>query len=162
MAEPEIVEIEPQTTAVIGGIIPVGDLTTFFDRAFSRLPGILADQGVSPIGAAFAWYEEPPLDTVDIQVGFPTDRAIETAGDVVAARLPGGRVARLVHEGSFDGRGDSGSRLMGWVIGNGHQPTGGFWEVYLTEPSPDMDPATLRTELNCPLAPEPDGRPRGA
>lgn len=23
-----------------------------------------------------------------------------------------------------------------------------LWEVYLTEPSPDMDPADLRTELN--------------
>ena len=27
-----------------------------------------------------------------------------------------------------------------------------FWEVYLTEPSPDMDPANLRTELNQPIA----------
>jgi effector-binding domain-containing protein len=26
-----------------------------------------------------------------------------------------------------------------------------FWEVYLTEPSPEMDPAALRTELNLPL-----------
>jgi effector-binding domain-containing protein len=26
-----------------------------------------------------------------------------------------------------------------------------MWEVYLTEPSPDMDPAELRTELFWPL-----------
>jgi hypothetical protein len=26
-----------------------------------------------------------------------------------------------------------------------------MWEVYLTEPSPEMDPADLRTELNWPV-----------
>jgi effector-binding domain-containing protein len=26
-----------------------------------------------------------------------------------------------------------------------------FWEVYLTQPSPDVDPAELRTELNLPV-----------
>ena len=26
-----------------------------------------------------------------------------------------------------------------------------FWEVYLTEQSPDMDPTDLRTELNRPV-----------
>jgi effector-binding domain-containing protein len=26
-----------------------------------------------------------------------------------------------------------------------------WWEVYVTEPSPDMDPDELRTELNAPV-----------
>jgi hypothetical protein len=31
-------------------------------------------------------------------------------------------------------------------------PAGVFWEVYLTVPSPGMDPAGLRTELDLLLA----------
>jgi effector-binding domain-containing protein len=38
------------------------------------------------------------------------------------------------------------------VIGRGESPGPVYWEVYLTEPGPDVDPATMRTELNCLLA----------
>ena len=39
---------------------------------------------------------------------------------------------------------------MGAIGGMGRAPGSPFWEVYVTEPSPDMDPATLRTDLFCP------------
>lgn len=65
--------------------------------------------------------------------------------------LPGGRIARLIHLGAFDGLGTSWEQLVAWVYEHGMQPGEVFWEVYLTEPAPDMDPAELRTELNLPI-----------
>lgn len=145
---PEVVEVEATTTAAVAEVVPMTDLAPFFDRAFSTLPAVLAEQGITPTGAAYALYNSPPTDTADLVVGFPTDRPVEPSGDVRPSRLPAGRVARLVHHGSFDGLGSSWERLRTWIDESGHSAGGVLWEVYLTEPSPDMDPAELRTELN--------------
>jgi effector-binding domain-containing protein len=149
---PEVVELAPTPTAVIAGVVAMAELPAFFDQAFSTLPGVLADQGVAITGAAFARYHGMPSETVDLEVGFPTAGPIAASGDVRPGTLPGGSVARLVHHGSFDGLGGSWARLGGWIATEGHTPGSDIWEVYVTEPSPDMDPADLRTELNWPLA----------
>jgi effector-binding domain-containing protein len=57
-------------------------------------------------------------------------------------------VARLVHQGGYDQLGAAWDRLRSWIDGQGLTPGRELWEVYVTEPSPDIDPATLRTELN--------------
>lgn len=149
---PEVVSVQPMTTAVVSGTIPAAEVTGFFDRSFSVLGEALAAQGVTPRGPAFALYRSVPDETMDLEVGFPTDRAIEPDGSVEAGELPGGRVARVVHAGGFHGLTGAWQRLGGWIGEQGLTPGEVFWEVYLTEPNPDMDPADLRTELNWPVA----------
>lgn len=150
--EPEILELDPQTTGVVAGVIPAAEIAPFYDRAFSALPPALAAQGIAITGPAFGRYNAPPSDTFDLEAGFPVQGEIETDGDVRASSLPGGRVARLVHEGSFDGLGESWGRLGAWIGEQGLTHGEVFWEVYVTEPSPDMDPADLRTDLYWTLA----------
>jgi effector-binding domain-containing protein len=152
--DPELVTVAPATTAVIRATVPMADLRNFFDASFGALSAALSAQAVGIAGPAFALYHGMPTDTVDLEVGFVTDGTVEPAGDVIAGALPGGRVARVVHHGSFDGLGDAWARLYEWISAQGltpETPDAGFWEVYITEPSPDMDPADLRTELNAPL-----------
>lgn len=149
---PELVEVEPCTTAVVRGVVPVADIAGFFDRSFGVLAEVLTEQGASIESPAFGIYRGPVGDTVDIEVGFVTAAPVEPAGDVVPSERPGGRVARVVHEGSFDQLASSWSRLGEWMEREGLAPGPVMWEVYVTQPSPDMDPADLRTELNWPLA----------
>ena len=54
----------------------------------------------------------------------------------------------LVHLGSYDKLVASWERLGAWMGEQGLTPGPLLWEVYVTEPSPDMDPADLRSELN--------------
>ncbi|MGA8117757.1 MAG: GyrI-like domain-containing protein [Actinocatenispora sp.] len=149
---PELTTIAPATTAVIRDVVPMSELRAFFDKSFGTLPGTVVAQQVEIVGGAFAFYHRPPDDTVDLEVGFSTDRAVEPADGVVASSLPGGRVARVVHAGSFDGLGESWERLRSWIVEQGLTAGPHLWEVYLTAPTPDMDPADLRTELNWPIA----------
>ncbi len=144
----EFVDHEEQTTAVVTGVVRLEELRDFFDRSFGALAQVLADQDVAPRSAAFALYRGAPSDVVELEVGFVTDRAVEPSGDVQVGSLPAGRIARAVHAGSFDGLGDAWGALMAQVASEGLTPGSTMWEVYLTEPSPDMDPAELRTELN--------------
>lgn len=57
----------------------------------------------------------------------------------------------MVHHGGYDGLDASWDRLQRWVAEQGLTPASGFWEVYLTEPTPEGDPADNRTALYVPL-----------
>ena len=151
MPEPELVDLDEATTAVIADVVAASDLPAFFDRSFTTLPAVLAAQGVTPVGPAFALHRRPMADTADLEVGFPTDRPVTAEGDVRPGSLPAGRAARLVHHGAFDGLPGAWERLAAWIADQGLSPGQRMWEVYVTEPSPDMDPADLRTELVWPL-----------
>jgi effector-binding domain-containing protein len=146
-SEPQVVDVPTTLTAVIAGVVPMDQIANFFDRSFTALAWTIGEQGASITGPAFARYHGPPSATADLEVGFPTDRELRPQGDVRAGSLPGGRVARVVHHGGYDGLGAAWQRLAEWIAAQGLTPTQALWEVYVTEPSPDMDPADLRTEL---------------
>lgn len=145
--EPGLVDLTETPTAVIHGVIPMSEMVGFFDRSFSELVEVLARQGVAPSGAGFARYAGPPGETVDLEVGFPVHGVVSAERQVRAGTLPAGTVARLVHVGAFDGLGESWARLGEWIGAQGLTPGDDLWEVYVTEPRPDMDPSELRTEL---------------
>lgn len=144
---PSVIDAEPQVTAIVRGVVPMAELPDFFDKAFGELGEVLAGQGVTPTGAAFALYHGQPTDTVDLEVGLPTDRPVTPVGRVDVGGLPGGKVATAVHSGSFDGLSGAWASLAAWVASQGLTPDSTIWEVYLTEPRPDMDPSELRTQL---------------
>ena len=69
---PELVTVEPRTTAVVRGTIAAEEVTDFFDRSFSVLGEAIAAQGVAPTGPAFGLYRGIPDVTMDLEVGFQT------------------------------------------------------------------------------------------
>jgi GyrI-like small molecule binding domain len=97
---------------------------------------VIAGQQVGVLGPAFALFRGPVGGTADLEVGFPVERAPRPEGDVRASALPGGRVARMTHRGSFDGLGASWDRLQRWLREQGLSPSAQRWESYVTEPTP--------------------------
>jgi len=150
--EPALVTVEPATTAVIRRVVATDRIGEFFDSAFRSIAATAPGQDARIAGPAFALYHGMPADTVDLEVGFPTVRPVEPVGEVTPGLLPGGRVARAVHAGGYDGLGAAWQQLGAWIGEQGGAPGAVFWEVYVTEPNPQMDPADLRTELNWLLA----------
>ncbi|WP_231750417.1 MULTISPECIES: GyrI-like domain-containing protein [unclassified Dietzia] len=147
------------TAVVRATAVPMATIAQFFDTAFPAL--FAAD--VRPAGAAFALYTriaEEPEPHADLEVGFPLAEPLpdqhagepeEGAMRVVASELPAGEVAATSHLGSYDGLGEAWQEFMGEIGSLGRAPATPFWESYVTEPSPDIDPATLRTDLFCPV-----------
>ena len=144
---PELVDQTATTTAVIHGVVPMTDIVGFFDRSFTELAAVLGEQGITPTGPAFARYAGPPGGIADLEVGFPVDQTVSPSGGVRSGSLPAGRVARLVHTGGYDQLGEAWGVLQAWIAGQGLTPGADLWEIYVTEPNPDMDPGDLRTEL---------------
>lgn len=148
MTEPFLIDVTEQRTAVVRGVVPLEEVASFFDRSFAELASVLGTQGIAPTGPAFGRYAGPPGEPVELEVGFPIDRSVDPSGAVEPSSLPAGRVARLVHAGGYDLLGATWDRLRTWIVEQGLTPGDDLWEVYVTEPNPEMDPADLRTELS--------------
>ncbi|WP_051023369.1 GyrI-like domain-containing protein [Nocardia pneumoniae] len=152
-ADPHLLDLTEVTTAVVHGRVAVGELREFFDMSFRTLPEVIGAQEAMIEGPAFGLYREASDGSVDIEVGFPVDRRIRLDRDVTPGRLPAGQVARIVHAGAFDGLSATWDRLRSWIGAHGLTPGPVRWEVYITRPTPQMDPSELRTELNWPVLP---------
>lgn len=131
---------------------PMERIRELFDETFAALFPALGANGLRPVGPPFSLHRRMPTDTVDIEVGIPVDHPLEAPVDVegvtlTPAVLPAGRIAVVSYFGAYDGLGDAWGRFMGDIDAGGHQPDFPFWEIYATEPEPDMDPSTLRTDL---------------
>ena len=133
--------------------LPMSRIRELFDSTFSALFPALAERGIRPVGPAFSLYRRMPSETVDVEVGIPVasalDAEIRTASGVVLvpSALPAGRVARATHLGSYDGLADAWGSLMTGLADKGVAPGLPFWEIYVTEPTPDATPADMRTDL---------------
>jgi effector-binding domain-containing protein len=106
--------------------------------------------GVDLAGAPFARYLSFG-DRIRAEIGFPVMRPAPDIGRVVPGRLPGGRVASIVHVGSYDGLEQTYGLLTRWLAELGLQATGPLWEVYWSDPEVETDPATWRTEIFAPV-----------
>lgn len=154
---PELVTASVRVEGFPGAHLPI-----LFDGVFSRLFPALGQAGVEPVGAAYSLYSRVPADTVDLEVGIPVDRVLD--GEVDLGRIetpdggafalvarasakPGGRIATAAHLGGYDRLGEAWQTFIGALEAQGERVAMPFWEVYTTEPTPDMDPATLRTDL---------------
>ncbi|MDV8000046.1 GyrI-like domain-containing protein [Rhodococcus sp. IEGM 1408] len=149
------------TAVVRAANVRMATISDFFDAAFGKAFPALFATGMTPVAAAFALYTritEGAEAEVDLEIGFPLGTPLpdgsgdEQADDglrVVPSELPAGEVAVTSYIGPYDGLGEAWGKLMGEIRAMGREPAVPFWESYVTEPSPDMDPTTLRTDLFC-------------
>ena len=149
---PQLVTLQPTTTAGVRATVPMSELTAFFDRAFHEVMEAVQAQEAAITGPPFAIYYGMPSETVDLAAGFPTTGAIEPTGEVTPSELPGGAAGQLLHVGSYDSLEGAYGRVMAWMGEKGYQPAGVMWESYLNEPTPDGDHSRNQTLITWPVA----------
>ena len=148
LTEPTRVTREPVPAAVVRHRgVRMDQLRDLLDAGFSAL----AASGAALAGPAFAVYRGDPSVAFDLDIGFPVaqplgDPVVVGELTVETSELPGGDLLGLTHIGSYDGLAQSWGVLAQAAQDQGLAPSA-FFEVYVTEPSPEMDPATLRTDL---------------
>lgn len=155
---PAILNLAEARTAVVRGRdIPAESIGGFYDDSFRVLTAFLRERSLTAVGPAFALHTRMPGQTMDLEVGFAIDHplsgehATEDGTLVHASVLPGGAAATVSHLDGYEQLAAAWSSLMEWVQANGHTPGLPFWEVYVTGPSPDGDPAAMRTDLYLPV-----------
>jgi effector-binding domain-containing protein len=127
-----------------------------FDGGFGALGAAAAAGAVQPAGPAVAVYHGDPMGEFDLEVAFPVLEPLaaeaEFAGRVIRpSTIEGARCAVATHIGGYDGLGAAWGSVVAAVTADGADIPGRWIEVYVTQPGPDVDPATMRTELIAPV-----------
>lgn len=145
----------PEIPTVVRKVVdyPLSEMATAMDGTVSVLFALLETEGIHPTGPPFSLYEHMSGETATFEIGVPVDRRLD--GPVTAAPgvviegsvLPGGTLATISHIGSYDRLGDAWGAFMEAVTQAGKTAELPFWEIYLTEPGPGVDPETMRTDL---------------
>lgn len=148
---PELIDLDPADLVVIRDEVPLAELPAFYDASFSRLPDAIAAAGRRITGPARGITYAMPGETVEIGAAFPIDGDFPAADGVTGERSPGGRAARYTHRGSYDLLPQVYAAVFDWIDRQGLHPGALCWENYVTEPTPEMDPADLITEVVVPL-----------
>lgn len=150
---------EVPTAVVVRHDFPMYEMPSLMDGTFSHLADALEEAGRHPSGPAFALHHRAPVATADLEVGFPIDAPLEgtltlpNGFEVVGSTIPGGRVAWISHIGGYAGLAEKWGAFTEKIGESEEQMTYPFWEFYVTAPTPDTDPATLRTDLFSMLEP---------
>lgn len=165
ISAPQVIEFPGCATVVVHSPRQrTADLSAFMDRSFTALGRAIADGVFLPTGPAFSRHDGDLSgglgEVTDVRVGFPVDtplveaRTTDVDGVAVTlepSELPACRLAITTHHGGYDGLGAAWGSFTAAVRARDLTPRSPIWEVYDTEPTPDMDPADLRTGLAMPV-----------
>jgi effector-binding domain-containing protein len=147
----DVTQLRAQNTATVRETIRPDDLTDVLGRMYRDVTAALARQGIAATGPRFARYHSFG-ETIDLEAGMPVAVPIRPDGAVMPSSLPAGPAARAIHAGGYETLEATYAALAAWQQRSGRDPSGGPWEVYLTDPSSEPDPARWRTEILWPLA----------
>jgi effector-binding domain-containing protein len=150
---PEITETRPRAAAVIHVTVPRDEIRTVMPVAIREILATLSGQGIAPAGPLFDHHLKTSEQAFDFEVGFPIVAPMQPTGRVKNGELPGGRIARAVMSGDYEGLANAWAEFREWMKREGHVSRGDFWQIFTAGPESSPDPANWRTELCLPLKP---------
>jgi effector-binding domain-containing protein len=143
-ADCKIVMVRPEPTAVVRMTVATTGVREAQQAARAKIAAALPtlDCGVERYGCTL-WHP-PKAGRLYMEPGVIVSRAFAPAGDVVPSELPGGRAARYVMHGPYEGLPDAWKLLLDWVEARKLTPAGTNWEIYGDD---HPDPAKLKVTL---------------
>jgi effector-binding domain-containing protein len=138
-------------TAAIRDEVPEGSLAEAMGGMFQAVMAALREQGITPASKPFARYHAVG-QVVDLEAGVIIKDPFQPSGQVRSSELPAGPAAIAVHTGSYETLEATHAAMQRWLEANpGQQANGGPWEIYVTDPAEEPDPAKWITEVIYPL-----------
>jgi len=122
-----------QHAAVVRGRVPMAEIPAFLALAFREVEVMAESRGVAIAGPAFGRFAFAG-EGMEVEAGFPVDREVTAQGCVVGSDLPGGTVACVLHQGTFDQGAEAYEEVERWVQAHGYVRAGDPWEVYPDDP----------------------------
>jgi effector-binding domain-containing protein len=151
MSQFEIRHVPRQDTAVIHMRCRPEDISATMGEAFGRIFAAVGQAGATATGPAFARYFEFGPESVDFECGVAVEAPFAGLGDVQPGELGGVEAAVGLHIGPYDSLHVAYSQMQAWIVAQGRRPASTMWEVYLTDPEEEPDPARWRTEVYWPV-----------
>ncbi len=129
----ELAEVAPRPTAVIREQTTWPQLGATIMRLLDRVWPVMKAEPMSSILAHDEFGENVILyldSHPTIEVGVLVDAPFTPVDGLEPSELPGGRIARAIHRGSYDKLGPTHEAVKSWCRDNGRVLTGVSWEHY--------------------------------
>jgi effector-binding domain-containing protein len=152
--EPKLEQRDEQPYIGIRTKAAIPELPTVIPQLHEEAHAWLGAQGMAPSGPPFIRYYTTDMATkLDIELGWPTERALASDGRIHAGVLPAGRYAVLLYTGPYENLVSVTAGLLEWAEAHNvawkmdGEEWGSRLEWYLTDPGEEPDSAKWETEL---------------
>jgi effector-binding domain-containing protein len=142
--------IEAQPVLSIHARTAIAGLPELMGRSFGAVAQYLSDLGESPAGPPYVAYYNMDMSDLQVELGFPVERALTGRGEIQAGNFAAGWQASLVYTGPYPKIGPAYEALTEFVKANGYEPSGVAIEFYLNSPM-DTPAEALQTLIIFPL-----------
>jgi len=89
--------------------------------------------------------------SADVEVVVPIANVVDGQGAITCYELPGGKMAKILHEGPYEKSALTYKKLFEWIAANHKKVAGPTREVYLNDPR-EVPSEELLTEIYAPIA----------
>ena len=155
MDEVTIVDLEPQVVLGMrkrGGYEEIGtiiqSLFEFADSKNIELAGrpvfICHEKTVNEA------MEADKNKNADLELAIPISEKVRVAEGFECYEMPGGKMAKIVHQGPYEDCGPAYEKLFAWLKDNGKRVVGLIREVYLNDPR-EVPPEEYLTGIYAPI-----------
>lgn len=149
----EVRDLSEQSTAVVHHRISMQE-TGLIPGWLGETYGAVQRAGLEPAGPPILRTLAMDADGMEVEVGWPVAGTFEVDGEVHGSTLPGGPAAVAEYLGPYEEIGPAYEAVQSWCAEHGREIAGPPWEVYLSDPQEEPDPAKWRTDVCFPLRPE--------
>lgn len=148
----EIVEVESIPAIAIKDSATIQTMGEKMGEMFGELMNYMTRKKVEMTGQPYTIYHtwNPEGYTV-VEAGIPVDRVVPSKGNVVFTKSPGGKAVKAIYFGSYEGIGTAHEAIEKYVKINKLEIIGPPWDIYITDPQNEPDPAKWETLVLYPI-----------
>lgn len=154
MVSCRVTTTEKTPTVGVRAVVRADEMEAFFKEAYGHLSEVVSDFGLEVTGPPYGRFRGVPADTMDVEAGVPIlarPRHAHPAG-VVWGEFPAVEVVEAMHIGSYDTLSETYGAMVLWMHARGLNPVEDMWDLYLTDPGREPDPATWQTKVVWPFS----------
>ena len=140
-----------QQVLTIKAVASQDNLAGKLGELYGKITAEMKKNNLQFAGYPFAIYHKYDPAAIEFEAGIPVNKAGKSNGAVVARELKGGPVAMIAHYGPYEGTLNAHMFMDQWLTQNNKQVSGSPWEVYVTDPGMEKDPAKWLTEVYYPM-----------
>ena len=146
----DIVEVTSQPMLSMRQRVERAAIGGQFQEVLATVNGVLATRGLTATHQPMGIYHAVDDMSFDVEIGIPIDEA-QPGWDYLASETPGGRAARTLYRGPYEGLAAAWEAFARVLEDAGHRLASPCWEVYVNDPM-DHPPEAWETELYTRLA----------
>jgi effector-binding domain-containing protein len=146
MIKTERIEQEAIPTLYIRTRTPVEKLPQVIGEGYGKIAAHMTSLGEQPKEIPYVAYYSLDMQDLDIEIGFPQQKALPGGEGIEAGEIQPGIFAQAVYTGAYAGMEPAYNDMFAWMRQNGYEQSGESYEYYFNSPL-EVPESELKTKI---------------